>query len=491
MIFTFQDQNSDVPPQNIDFGHSLGIHPSSEEEYAHAKDLDTDFNREGVYFIWDWVDTDKNGSFSFKQAMKSASVANPGGYINYDHERQRLLDVEGITLMNNVCPFQSRDQLEDKFHNEEEKAIYRTFVEKLVERYDGDSDLGCSMTNGIDCYNPGENEFPVQELILTLQKNPIKYWQVCNQVTDTCDGAECAVNEKYADVMELTYTAIKSSCPEFQVLIAGDSSKDLYPPVYNRLAGNYIDIVDKHFFGETGEYRYIPEEMDFLKDSLETAGFDLDKLRFWITEIGTHSGNPVDDRDVDEEQKNDPPYQTEKEQAQELVKKYVVSFGYGIEKVLWAWEIKEEFGCDCCRFDYTGLIYDGNSEPQTCDENDIHDRGDGVKKLAYFSYKMMTQKLKGFICVDAILNSNGTHIYRFVKDEGGPFYVAWSESGESVALTEVESNSIKMTMAVPGFEYGDQVTDFNSAFVTEIKPVSNENIWIDLDENPVYVEEYE
>jgi hypothetical protein len=365
----------------------------------------------------------------------------------------------------------------------------------MVERYDGDSDLGCSLANGIDCYNPGDNEFPAQKLILTLQKNPIKYWQVCNQVTDTCDGAECGVNvnyaDKYAEVMELTYTAIKSSCIDCQVLIAGDSSKNLYPAVYKSLAGNHIDIVDMHFFGEIGEYADIPEEMDFLKGSLASAGFDLDTLRFWITETGTYSGDPVDDRDIDEVLQEDPPYQTEKEQAQELIKRFVISFGYGIEKVLWAWGIKEGFNCDCCQFDYTGLIYDGNSEHQICNESDSHDRGDGVKKLAYFSYKMMNRKLKEFVSVDTIMSFNGTYVYRFLTDEGRLVYVGWSEGGESVTLTEIESNSIKITMAVPDFNYGEQITDFSTAFFTETKIVNNGNIMIDLDESPAYVEAYE
>ena len=52
----------------IDFEPSFGIHPSSLDEYAYAKDLGIDFNREGVYFIWEWVDTAKNGNVSFKHA---------------------------------------------------------------------------------------------------------------------------------------------------------------------------------------------------------------------------------------------------------------------------------------------------------------------------------------------------------------------------------------------------------------------------------------
>ena len=158
--------------------------------------------------------------------------------------------------------------------------------------------------------------------------------------------------------------------------------------------------------------------------------------------------------------------------------------------MLWAWGIKEGFGCDCCRFDYTGLVYDGNSEPQKCDENDIYDRGDGVKKLAYFSYKMMTQKLKGFTRIETIQNSNETYIYKFLKNDS-LVYVAWSENGEIATLTDVASNSIKITKALPLNEYGDQITDFNSAFATDIKAVSNGSCRIGLDENPVYIEEYE
>lgn len=477
---------------NDDIHYSFGIHPSGEDKYAYARDLGIDVNREGVYFIWDWVDPDRNGGFRFKYASAPPAGNNPGGRVNYDNERMRLLDVDGITMINNVCPFRGGELLKGEFRNEEEKEIYQLFVEKMVERYDGDADLGCTETNGIDCYNPGDNEYPSRELISILQNNPIKYWQVCNQVTDVCDGPECKFNElyarKYAEVMELTYSGIKSACPDCRVLIGGDSGKNLYPPVYDFLAGEYIDIIDKHFFGETGGYTAIPEEMDYLKESLEAAGFDLDELRFWITEIGTHSGDPVDDRDVPEAQKNDPPYQTEKEQAQELIKRYAVSFGYGIEKVLWAWGLKEGFGCDCCRFDYTGLIYDGNREPQGCDENDPYDRGDGVKKLAYYAFKLMIQKLKGFTFVETIMDIDGTYLFMFSKDSG-PVYIAWSETGERVALDEINSDSVKITEAVPSVEYGEQVTDFESAFVSEIVYLNGGSIAISLDENPIFIEE--
>jgi hypothetical protein len=474
----------------MEFSYSFGVHPSSGNDYAYAFDLGINFNREGVYLIWDWVDIDRSGSFKFKDATAPTSPDHPGGPVNYDSERKRLLDVDGIALMNNVCPFRGGQYLPAQFQNEQEKSIYRQFVEKMVERYDGDADLGCTQTNGIDCYNPGDNEYPIQDVITVLENNPIEYWQVCNQVTDVCEGSQCMENnlyaQKYAEVMELTYTAIKTACPDCRILIAGDSGKDMYPPVYEFLAGQYVDIVDKHFFGQAQDYQKIPEELDFLTNSLASSGFDLENLRIWITEVGTYSGDPVDDS-VDPPEAG-LPFQSEQQQAQSLVKRYAVSFGYGVEKVLWAWGLKEGFGCDCCIFDYTGLVYDGNIPAQACDSN-LYDRGLGVKKLAYYSFKLMTQKLIGFSEVETLQNSEETYVYKFINNDR-PIYIAWSEDNQSVVITGISGASVKITESTPAFQYGEEVDadQFDSAFNTEIKNANAGELTITLSETPVFVE---
>ncbi|MCK5461339.1 hypothetical protein KAI58_05135 [Candidatus Gracilibacteria bacterium] len=472
-----------------ELSYSFGVHPSSANNYTYAKDLGIDFNREGTYFVWDWVDINKNGNFRFKKAIAPPHPDRPeskGGQINYDRNRERLVKVTDIELMNNVCPFRGGRMPKDEFRNEEEETIYREFVEKLVERYDGDSDLGCTQ-NAPDCYNLGDNEYPNQLFIDTLQTNPIKYWQVCNQVTDTCSGRECKDNNNYAikhaKVQEITYLGIKASCPKCQVLIAGDSHKEMYPPVYEALNGKYIDIIDKHFFGEESDYVKIQEEMDYLKDSLQKTGFDLDKLKFWITETGTYSGDPVK-----ESGRENLPYQSETQQAQGLVKRYAVAFGEGVEKVLWAWGIVEGFGCDCCIFDYTGFIYDGNIEPQTCDANDPYDRGAGVKKLVYYSFKLMTDKIGGFTDVETIQNSKN-YVYKFTKNNK-PIYIAWNDNDGNITLTNIDSDSVKITKTVPNVKSGADLNKNNypDFFETEVKTVSNGKITITLGENPVFIE---
>jgi hypothetical protein len=412
-LYFLSSQAASSNKNSSELSYSFGVHPSSMDDYTYAKDLGIDFNREGMYFIWEWSDINKDGHFGFKGATAPPHPNRPnsGRTINYDNERERLAKA-GITMMGNVCPFRGGSALKGEFRNAKEQAIYQEFVEKLVERYDGDSDLGCTQ-NPPDCYTPGDGEYPSQSFINALQANPIKYWQVCNQVTDTCSGRKCKDNNnyavKYAKVQELTYLGVKASCPECQVLIAGDSHKELYPPA-------------------------------------------------------------------------------EAQQAQGLLKRYVVAFGEGVEKVLWAWGIVEGFGCDCCIFDYTGLIYDGNREPQTCDDNDPYDRGAGVKKLSYYSFKLMIDKISGFTIVETVHDS-GNYVYKFTKSNK-PVYVAWNDNGGSITLTSIGSGSVKITEAVPKADSGADLNEnyYPNFFTVKTKSVSGGSVTINLSNTPVFIE---
>ena len=60
---------------------------------------------------------------------------------------------ENIKIMANVCPFLvSPLNKETGFENSsKELEIYQNFVEKAVERYDGDNDYGCAFSSP-DCY---------------------------------------------------------------------------------------------------------------------------------------------------------------------------------------------------------------------------------------------------------------------------------------------------------------------------------------------------
>ena len=467
--------------------HSFGIHPSSLDNYEFAYDLGVNINREGVYFVWTWVDPERDGHFSFENAMLSEHPDRPnsGGPMNYDGERTRLASGKGIEHTVNVCAFQ-RKSGEREFNNAEEEAQYQEFVEKLVERYDGDPDLGCT-EEAPDCYHDGDGEYPKDVVIEALKASPIKYWQACNQVIDACsEDCQNTHVEKYAKFMELTYKGVKAACPDCEVLIAGDSAKELYPAVYEALNGEYVDIIDKHFFGSHNDYMKIGEEMDYLKNSLVEAGFDLSELRFWATEVGTYSGDPIDDKGG--EVTEGPAYQSEKQQAQGLVKRFIYLYGEGMEKILWAWGLVENFGCECCIFDYTGLIYDGNIHSQECDDNDPYDLGPGVKKLGYYSFKKMIEKIDGFDTIEVISEFDNVYVYKLMDNEG-PIWIAWNENDtKTITLDVGDVSLVVVTEAAPKYEAGKEVVDYNTAFNSYELDVRDGSVDIMLGEIPVYIE---
>lgn len=476
----------------VDYEDSpFGFHPGNANNYTYIQDLGAAWSREWTYITWDWVDVNRDGLFKFTDATAPPKPGHPGEQINYDAQR---LDVpENINIVKNVCPFRNGGN----FANSQEKDIYYDFVKAMVERYDGDNDLGCTQISP-DCYNLGDKEYPSQELIDKSQTNPIKYWQVCNKVTDACDGRDCKKTyaKKYAEAQKITYQAVKEADSSAYVLIAGDSQQKLYPEVFQHLNGHYIDIIDKHSFGM--ENPHGPKKsFESLKNSLQASGFDLSKLRFWITETGTYSGDPINVKGgVDEN-----PYQSEKQQARGLLKRYVLDLSFGIEKIFWAWNIVEGFSRDCGIFDYTGLVYDGcdcNEYGQyVCEKGIGYDLGQGVKKLGYYTYKLMVEKLEGsnWDNIQTIQESDNIYIYKFINKETNiPTWVAWNDNAQeqTITLNVGDIGSVKITEAVPDAESGVDLdkSDYPNFFKTETKTVSKKGtVALTLGENPIFVEE--
>jgi len=478
----------------FDFDDSpFGFHPGSANNYAYIQDMDAVWSREGTYIIWDWVDVERNSNFKFTDATAppKEGVPNSGGQVNYD--ALRLNTPVGINIMTNVCPFRENDV----FVNSQEKDIYYNFVKKMVERYDGDDNLGCTLA-APDCYNLGDNDYPSKEIIDKFETNPIKYWQVCNQITDICDEKDCRETyaAKYAEVQKMTYQAVKEADKTANVLIAGDSGKELYPKVFEYLNGDYIDIVDFHRFGTKDNYDP-KNDFNYLKASLQSAGFNLNELKFWITETGTYSGDPSQHVTGKQELL----YQSEKQQASGLLKRYVSALSYKIEKIFWAWNIVEGFKRDCGIFDYTGLVYDGcdcnENGKYVCEKGIGYDLGQGVKKLSYYTYKLMVEKLEGsdWDNIQTIQESDNVYIYKFTKN-GEPVWVAWWDyfddtgSSKTISLDVGSINSVKITKAVPNAEDGSKIdaNDYPDFFNTETKTVSGGKVEITLGESPVFVE---
>ena len=279
---------------------------------------------------------------------------------------------------------------------------YKAFVRSLVERYDGDDDFGKSP--------------PSQQIKDVIKKNPIKYWQIenepgrCNTQKGTTFWHGTA--DELATLIRIGSTSIKEADPGAKMVLTSFSPKAIirckpgkgYPSTVLKLlkqTGCDFDILDIHNYRDP---ETICEQVTKAKDLLKTYGFD---------------GKPIWLGECDINWRNVPLGITEQEydelRSAGIVKKHIVAFGCGVEKVLqWTFSDKED------------AKWPPKSVPEITKFRGIV-RSDLSPKPVYATYKLMISMLDGFTsCSD--LSTGSVTVYRFMV-RTNPVYVAWSQKG--------------------------------------------------------------
>ena len=449
--------------------HPAGIFKSGylNNGFLDAENIGVRWHRPPVYAFWFIVQPDTSDTtLDFSMYDNKYGSVPPGIHILANIAPENPGFPQGYTLPDSYMPI--------------DEAQYVTFVQATAERYDGD----------------GINDMP--GLV-----NPIKYWQVGNEPS-------VLIQSDFAELQRITYQAIKSACSDCVVLnggvagmgmIGGDdyvtNFNTMYAPIISDLAGQYVDVFDFHWYGNaTGDYRLRnptdgQEVLTHIRATLAEAGFS-DDLPIWITEMGTYSGDPAS---MPFPPFLDLPLQTERQQAGDYLKRHVYSLVSGVKKIFPAFGLIEGFKHDDGYFDHTGLIYDGQ---------DSDDLGLGVKKLGYYTYKIMTEKLEGsdWDTIQTLFDSEeSVYAYKFIKTETDePIYVAWWDwfddstyiEGDTTTVTLLvgDMDSMKITCVVPDAESGTDLDegDYPTFFAMETKQVIDGVVTITLGKNPVFVE---
>ncbi|MBI5025479.1 MAG: hypothetical protein HZC12_01885, partial [Nitrospirae bacterium] len=354
-----------------------------------------------------------------------------------------------------------------EFIDKEVEGYYIKFVKELVERYDGD----------------GYKDMPGL-------KNPIKYWQTQNEpifINDREQLMKGNINvdwRSFSRFQEITYEAIKEADPNTLVAIGGlatghavnsnepffakEEREEFYIPLLRNLQGKYIDIFDIHFYGSDTGW---PSNWKEMKDIYFLFRRELDQNGYKNTEIWfTETAVPSE------------PF-GEKLQATNLIKRYIYPLSFGAKKIFWWNMIEGEYPLeDNQSSDHLGLIYDGIGKG---------DPGYGVKKLAYYTYKKMVEVLEGsdWENIQTIQEKGEIYIYKFIK-QGKSIWVVWNDNKEQkeITISGITLKQIRITEAVPKYESGKDITDYNTAFETKTKSVQNNKISITLGDIPVFVE---
>ncbi|NOU16425.1 MAG: T9SS type A sorting domain-containing protein [Bacteroidales bacterium] len=336
---------------------------------------------------------------------------------------------------------------------------YSKFISEMAERYNGDGINDASgspivtyfeIDNEPDLYEPNENSD----------------WH--GNLSETKD---------YALVLKTAYEAIKSTSPNAKVAIAGEAfaaqnSKVYYDSILTELDklktngdDRYFDVYNFHYYGFY--YEYLANQISDVKSLLSKHGCS--NVEIIVTETATYSGTSMFGGIS-----NNMPYQSEEQQAESLVKRYVYSKANGIDKIYWYMQHAEN-----------GLS-----------------SSSGSKLLAYYSFKKMTDILEGSEWTNIVKiredTVNNIFIYKFTKN-GNPIYAAWWDyfnsigynSGDSMVVTisGLSSIAVMVIQAVPKYTSGINITDYNAAFVKNTENVQNSSVTFYIKEKPVFVEE--
>jgi len=347
---------------------------------------------------------------------------------------------------------------------------------------------------------PPSHEFDefLSDLKNTVRKysNQIKVYLVVNEADITWEDT----TENYAEYLIAVSEAIKSECTDCKVamvLSGGSRSYDFLDSALKNGLEPYFDILDFHFnqhFAKLEDYVNLSTEISNYKEVFRKNGVEEKEL--WITEMTTYDGSPIPEDLY--------PYQSEKDMASGLVRRYVYGIVNGVEKIFWSrFTERHCFGgcpqrCDSY-FDHAGLIHNmcNDNYDLTCPQNP-ECTGNSHKKLGYYSYKMMAEKLEGsdWDNIETVQKSDNIYAYKFTK-EGKPVWVVWWDNWEEpnakskvVTLDVGNLNSVTITEAIPDAEDGSQINanDYPNFFNTEIKSVVNGEVEIQLREIPIFVE---
>lgn len=391
---TRRDDNS-IPAQSVPLDSPFGGTPITMPFFDHHyRDIGVKWIRySGMTMSWDMVERikgvyDWSGSDNlFRETIKNGihPLVTVRSFNRWD---QPDFEIEKRQFMKTKAP--------------NDLASYLNFLANAVERYDGD----------------GAGDAPDSPVV--------SYWQIENEIDGNFWGD---TPENYARLLKSASKTIKKVNPNAKIVIAGASSVEgfsrFYVPVLRTLRSiadkpgdRYFDIFDVHWYGNAGEYKNWQghELQGFINNcnkTLEAYGYS--NVPMWITETGTHGG-----RGVVGKKGELLPEQDETIQACELVQRYVYFLGSGIKKVFWSHMTEERhrdgFGTANDYFENVGLIRNPRNS------------GDSSKKLAFYSYRFLIQKLEGSMWEKTHRIDLGTGIiaFRFMKN-GKSIFVIWND----------------------------------------------------------------
>jgi hypothetical protein len=350
----------------------------------------------------------------------------------------------------------------------------------------------------------------------------VRYWSIDNEHSSLYLPAFCGATiepvcaadaaRAYADLVERSYQVIRGLDPEAKIVFGGvagntegvgiDYYRQALLALAARSADGFFDFFDYHDFNTFTKYQQTSKKrgVGFFRTLLADTGFAGKPIL--VKAGGTHSG-----KDLASGNRRLRKLQSEGEQAEYLVKRFVHHAANGVKLTLWGTIREDESGEEDLFediFRQNGLIYNGLTRTTVCDpavESPCPDPGDGVNKLSYFSFKHLMEKASPLDWSNIETLRDGTqNVYayrlRHVGSAQSAIFAWWDyfkdkkgATSKTVRFDRFASPSVVVTELIPAQDSGAAVTDYATAFPTSVQPVIGGSVNITLGKSPVLVEE--
>lgn len=343
----------------------------------------------------------------------------------------------------------------------------------------------------------------------------VELWSIDNEQASLYVPAFCASGitadcgrlaaEAYADAVIFSARVIHEMDSDARIVFGGpgggtpdEEYEYFYAPALeilaSRVPGGGFDFFDYHNFNVYRAYETNPrgKGLDYFRKMLSDAGLPGKPI---INKAGaTHSG---EDQNAENKRLHEP--QTEAEQAEHVIKRFVYHVASGVPLILWG-DIRED-DIEHGTYSHNGLVYNGSPRKGLCkpdSESPCPDPGDGVKKLSYYSLKHLIENLKGsdWARTETIpAPTDDVRIYKFVGAGNSSTWIVWhdywkSESDSRAVTLDVGSReSVIVTEALPRERVGAEIAPlrFRESFRKTKLPVVDGKVTIALGKSPVFV----
>lgn len=302
-----------------------------------------------------------------------------------------------------VIPFVDWDQ-KSCVQNTEQKCAYRQCSQDCLDN--GNSEEKCCEEAKWKCMPCDIKAYQnFLGAMVNRYKDKIKYWEILQEPDlgpppswkgDWTPPFWRSSEEDYVELLKESYETIHKVCDDCIVTSAGFAGLDnnFITKIMDLGAQNYFDVFSFHHYGDHTNLEYL----------LKNTSYKI-KKDMWITETGSiNYAKALFQGQITEEIYN-------KRQAEYLVKNYVTAFGLSVKKVFWhkLWYD----GKDTTGWSYVALT-------------DISNKN---KKPAYYTYKLMKEKLDYFDSVETIKKGQ----YKFTFNDKKSVYVLWNDAGNATA----------------------------------------------------------